>query len=74
MISGINVEPFFPLFLVVRLGEEIVYGAVSGDDEAGLCHEKFRKLILFSGNDYLGLSSHPTIGKAAAKVCFVNFK
>jgi len=59
---------------VVRLGEEIVYGAVSGDDEAGVCHEKFRKLILFSGNDYLGLSSHPTIGKAAAKVCFVNFK
>ena len=48
MISGINVEPFFLLFLVVRLGEEIVYGVVSGDDEAGVCHEKFRKLILFS--------------------------
>ncbi|XP_021803961.1 8-amino-7-oxononanoate synthase-like [Prunus avium] len=28
----------------------------------------FKKLLLFSTNDYLGLGSHPTIGKAAAKV------
>lgn len=45
---------------------------MSGDGAAG--HEKagsnqhFKKLILFSGNDYLGLSMHPTIGKAASKV------
>lgn len=40
-----------------------------GDEEGT---QKFKKLLLFSGNDYLGLSSHPTIGKAAAKVCLLD--
>ncbi|TKY49830.1 8-amino-7-oxononanoate synthase [Spatholobus suberectus] len=48
-------------------GDEIVCSAAGGDDEARASYEKFKKLILFSGNDYLGLSSHPTIGKAVAK-------
>ncbi|XP_057414832.1 8-amino-7-oxononanoate synthase-like [Lotus japonicus] len=48
-------------------GDDIIHSAVAGDDEPRAFCDKFKKLILFSGNDYLGLSSHPTIGRAAAK-------
>ncbi|GMN41023.1 hypothetical protein TIFTF001_010246 [Ficus carica] len=44
-------------------GDEADCGLVLSDSKAGT----FKNLLLFSGNDYLGLSSHPTIGKAAAK-------
>lgn len=36
-----------------------------------LCSGNGRKLLLFSGNDYLGLSAHPTIRMAAAKVILI---
>ena len=38
--------------------------------EAGEQEEKLDgNLILFSGNDYMGLSSHPAVREAAVKVC-----
>lgn len=49
-------------------GDEIVSTDDSAESKVTICPQRFKKLLLFSGNDYLGLSSHPTIGKAAAKV------
>ena len=48
-------------------GDEAACGDGLDDEKVGATHQKSRDLLLFSGNDYLGLSSHPTIGKAAAK-------
>ncbi|XP_059666923.1 8-amino-7-oxononanoate synthase isoform X1 [Cornus florida] len=52
---------------IPSLGDDTVCSNREADDEAVACPQKFKKLLLFSGNDYLGLSSHPTIAKAAAK-------
>ncbi|OMO94854.1 Aminotransferase, class I/classII [Corchorus capsularis] len=48
-------------------GDEIVPGEGLADDKFGTCQQQFKRLLLFSGNDYLGLSSHPEVRKAAAK-------
>ncbi|XVF54939.1 hypothetical protein PTKIN_Ptkin05aG0221100 [Pterospermum kingtungense] len=37
------------------------------DDIFGTCQQQFKRLMLFSGNDYLGLSSHPAVRKPAVK-------
>ena len=40
------------------------------DDEVSIQEEEVnRKLILFSGNDYMCLSSHPAVREALVQVC-----
>ncbi|KAK3033266.1 hypothetical protein RJ639_033146 [Escallonia herrerae] len=48
-------------------GDDLVCAKAEADNEAGVCTQEFKKLLIFSGNDYLGLSSHPTVVKSAAK-------
>ncbi|KAK6936284.1 Aminotransferase, class I/classII [Dillenia turbinata] len=48
-------------------GDEYIHGYKETHDKVGASPQQFQKLLLFSGNDYLGLSSHPTISKAAVK-------
>ncbi|XP_030937002.1 8-amino-7-oxononanoate synthase-like [Quercus lobata] len=48
-------------------GEETFSSDKVNDNEEETHLQQFKKLLLFCGNDYLGLTSHPTIKRAAVK-------
>ncbi|XWS60119.1 hypothetical protein CRYUN_Cryun07bG0006900 [Craigia yunnanensis] len=48
-------------------GGELVSKNELEDSKISLNQQRFRKLLLFAGNDFLGLSRHPAIAKATAK-------
>ncbi|MBA0761686.1 hypothetical protein Gotri_024299 [Gossypium trilobum] len=70
--SSVNVsisEPTYRKWLleIPSSGDEIVHGECLADDTFGTSQHQFKRLLLFSGNDYLGLSSHPAVRRAAAE-------
>ncbi|PSR93316.1 8-amino-7-oxononanoate synthase [Actinidia chinensis var. chinensis] len=54
-------------------GDDADCGNQEVDNGARACsNQKFKKLLLFSGNDYLSLSSHTTVSKAASKAALTH--
>ncbi|XVE50595.1 hypothetical protein DITRI_Ditri01bG0175700 [Diplodiscus trichospermus] len=61
-------ETFFQRLLD---GGELICKNEIGDTKVSQNQKKFKKLVTFASNDFLGLSRHPTIAKATAKACLL---
>ncbi|XVF08488.1 hypothetical protein REPUB_Repub07fG0007400 [Reevesia pubescens] len=74
-----GIQPFDRLSVQISLPQAFFKRLMDGreltskserDEHEKICSnqkQQFKKLILFAGNDFLGLSRHPTIAKATAK-------
>ncbi|KAK8560259.1 hypothetical protein V6N13_061136 [Hibiscus sabdariffa] len=65
----LSVQVSIPHAFYQRLlqGDEIFSKKELEDAEVSQQQQRFKKLLLFAGNDFLGLSRHPAVAKATAK-------
>ncbi|GLT56933.1 hypothetical protein SLA2020_299450 [Shorea laevis] len=60
-------EPTYYKWVHPSTGDEIIFRDGEADGKFDNFQRPLKKLLSFSGNDYLGLTSHPTIKKAAVE-------